>query len=47
MCKSISLTGCFGYDKMLRGGLEIFFKNVFHLAHCMNRFPNSADPKDD
>ena len=24
-----------------------FFKNVFLLAHCMNRFPNSADLKDD
>ena len=24
-----------------------FFKNVFLLAHCINRFPNSADPKDD
>ena len=26
MCKSISPTGCFGYNKMLRDGLEIFLK---------------------
>ena len=46
MCKSISSTGCFGYNEMLRDGLEIFFK-MFFLAHCMNSFPNSANPKDD
>ena len=46
MCKSISPTGCFGYNEMLRDGWK-FFKNVFLLAHCMNRFPNSADLKDD